>query len=177
MSAPLHGLAAEFLEAAEVLVAARHAREAGYRAMDAYTPFPVEGLAEEVGLARTGVPLAFLVGGLVGGSLAFLMQSYAAIWDYPLNVGGRPLFSWPSFVPITFELTVLFGSLCGVLSMLALNGLPRLHHPIFNLPHFAERSHSRFYLCIKAQDPLFRPQETRHFLEGQHPAAIWEVPT
>lgn len=176
MSTPLHGLAAEFLEAADVLAAARHAREQGYRVMDAYTPFLVEGLAEEVGLPRTGVPRAFLLGGLAGGSLAFLMQSYAAAWDYPLNVGGRPLFSWPAFVPITFELTVLFGALCGVLAMLALNGLPRLHHPIFNIPHFAERSHSRFYLCIAARDPLFEQEKTRQLLAGHNPAAIWEVP-
>src|SRR3954447_584598 len=140
---------AEFGTAEQLLTATRAAYKAGYRRMDAYSPYAVDGLAEALGFTKTRLPLITLLGGIVGGLTAYIMQWYSAALDYPLNVGGRPLHSWPAFIPITFELTVLFASVGGLLAMLAMNGLPRLHHPIFNTPHFELRSHSRFYLCLK----------------------------
>ena len=172
----LHGLVAEFLEPGPLLAAAKAAHRAHYKFMDAYTPYPVEGLAEELGMRFTGVPLMTLLCGMAGGTLGYGMQFYSATIDYPLNVGGRPLHSWPAFVPITFELTVLAAACGAVLSMLIFNGLPRPHHPIFETPFFRERNASRFYLCIEARDRQFSPEKTRAFLEAQAPAHIWEVP-
>jgi hypothetical protein len=143
--------------------------------MEAYTPFPVEGLSEAIGFRRNGVPLACLLGGIFGGLLGFAMQTYAATWDYRLNVGGRPPFSWPAFVPITFELTVLCAAFGAIFGMLALNGLPRPHHPIFETPFFESRNASRFYLCIEATDPAFDRERTRLFLQGCDPQQVWEV--
>lgn len=176
MNAALHGIIAEFLEPAEVLAATRMAYARGYRRMDAYTPYVVEELAEALGQKTTGVPLVTLLCGLTGGLAGFFMQYYSATVSYPLNVGGRPLDSWPMFVPITFELTILFGALGTALAMFAMNGLPCLHHPVFDTPFFETHSHSRFYLCIEAGDPGFSPEAVREFLAQQHPSAIWEVP-
>jgi hypothetical protein len=175
MSARLHGVVAEFLEPHEVLSAASRAFAAGYRQMDAYTPFPVEGLSEAIGFRRNGVPLTTLIGGIFGGTLGYGMQCYAAIHDYPLNVGGRPLHSWPSFVPITFELTILFASFAALFGMFALNRLPQPHHPIFETPFFEERNAARFYLCIQADDPRFDRDRTKEFLRQFAPEHIWEV--
>ena len=172
----LHGIVAEFSEPRALLVAARAAYAKGYRRMDAYTPYPVDDLAESLGMRRTGVPLITLLCGIAGGLGGYGMQAYSAIIDYPLNVGGRPLHSWPAFVPVTFELTVLCAALGAVLGMLVLNGLPRPNHPIFDTPFFAERSQSRFYLCIEARDREFDADETAEFLLSQQPAHIWEVP-
>ncbi len=144
--------------------------------MDAYTPYPVEGLAEALGMKRNRVSLITLICALSGSTAGYLMQYYSAVWDYPINVGGRPLHSWPSFIPITFELTVLFGAIGGVIGMFALNGLPRPHHPIFDTPHFEERNASRFYLCIESTDPLFDTEKTKVALLETHPANVWEVP-
>ena len=127
------------------------------------------------GMRRTYVPLCTLLGGIAGGLTGYGMQFYSAAIDYPLNVGGRPLHSWPAFVPITFELTVLFAALSAAISMLAFNGLPRPHHPIFEMPHFEERNASHFYLAIEARDGLFQAEEVRAFLAGQKPGAVWEV--
>jgi hypothetical protein len=176
MKAPaLHGLVAEFEEPGALLAAARVARAANYRQMDAYAPYHVEGLAEELGMRFTGVPLTTLLCGIGGGATGYLMQLFAAAHDYELNVGGRPFHSWPAFIPITFELTVLAASFGAALSMLILNGLPRLNHPIFETPFFAERNSSRFYLCIEARDRHFDREKTWALLEMQHPAHIWEV--
>jgi hypothetical protein len=172
---PLYGLVAEFLEPRSLLMAASDAREAGHRRMDAYTPYPVEGLAENLGMQSTAVPRITLLCGIAGGVIAYGMQYYSAVIDYPLNVGGRPLHSWPAFVPILFELTILGAALGAVFSMIFLNGLPRLHHPIFETPFFTARNASRFYLCIEAHDPLFDEAKTRVLLQRQSPAAIWEV--
>jgi len=169
----LHGLVAEFEEPERLVAAVRAAREKGYRKIDAYSPFPIEGLAEEMGLRFTGVPLAALLCGITGGTFGYAMQFYSATIDYPLNVGGRPPHSWPAFVPIVFELTVLFAALGTALSMLVLNGLPRLHHPIFETPFFAERNASHFFFCIEATDPQFG--SARAFLDEQTASHVWEV--
>jgi len=171
----LYGFVAEFLAPGPLIVAVRAARTAHYQRMDAYTPYPVEGLAEALGMRFTGVPFTTLLCGIGGGSLAYAMQLYSAAVDYPINIGGRPLHSWPAFVPITFELTVLAAALGAALSMLILNGLPSPHHPIFETPFFWERNASRFYLCIEAGDREFHAVATRVFLEEQHPEHVWEV--
>ncbi|HEY2573296.1 MAG TPA: DUF3341 domain-containing protein [Verrucomicrobiaceae bacterium] len=167
---------AEFESAPQVLAAARRAHAAGYRSMDAYSPFPVEGMSEVLGTKKTRVPLITLACALTGAFTGYMMQYYAAVMDYPANVGGRPLHSWPSFIPITFELTVLFGAIGGTIGMFALNGLPCLHHPIFETPFFEQRNASRFYLCIEARDPLFDSAKTQDFLGTANPAHVWEVP-
>jgi hypothetical protein len=171
----LYGLMAEF-ERPEALLEAAHAtRNAGYTRLDAYTPFPVKGLPDAIGFRRNRLPLIVLVGGLVGGSVAYFMQWYPNVVSYPLNVGGRPLHSWPSFVPITFELTVLFATFAALIGMLVLNGLPKLYHPTFNVPAFARASQDRFFLCIKAGDEQFDPDETARFLSEQQAVAVHEV--
>ena len=177
MKAPrLHGLVAEFDESAKVLAAARAAYEKGYRNMDAFTPYNVEALAEALGMKRNGVPLITLICGITGGLTGYGMQFFAATIHYPLNVGGRPLHSWPAFVPITFELTILFAALGGVIGMLALNRLPRLNHPIFETPFFTERNESHFYLCIESSDRRFDLEDTGAFLRSLAPLKVWEVP-
>src|SRR5262249_5419205 len=138
--------------------------------------FPVEGLAEAIGFRRSRLPLIVLIGGLIGCVGGYLLQYYSAVVDYPLNIGGRPTHSWPSFVPVTFELTVLTASLSAVLGMLGLNGLPMPYHPLFNVPRFALASRDRFFLCIEATDPLFDREGTRQFLLSLAPREISEVP-
>ena len=166
---------AAFQEPEQLLQAARTAYKAGYRKMDAYSPYQVEGVAEAIGFRKTRIPLVVLLGGICGALTAYGMQWYSAAVDYPLNVGGRPLHSWPSFVPITFELTVLFAALAGVIGMLAMNGLPKLYHPVFNAPEFKRASQTSFFLCIEAQDHVFRADEVREFLLSLAPAKIVEV--
>jgi hypothetical protein len=175
-SGELHGLIAEFDEPEALLEATRKAYAAGYRRLDAYTPFHVEGLAEALGMHNTGVPIITLLCGIAGGLTGYGMQYFAAAIHYPLNIGGRPLHSWPSFIPITFELTVLFAALGTVIGMLMLNGLPRPHHPVFETPFFEERNQSHFYLCIEVRDALFDRAGTQDFLLEQKPAHVWEVP-
>jgi hypothetical protein len=169
-------LLAEFETARDVLRATRQARRAGYRDMDAYTPYPVKGLAAVLGLPRTRVPFVILVAGLVGAGVGFLMQYYTMAVDYPFNLGGRPENSWPVFIPITFEVMVLVASIAALLGMLLLNGLPQPHHPIFNVKRFVEASQDRFFLCIEATDAQFDREKTREFLTGLQPAAVMEVP-
>jgi hypothetical protein len=174
---PLHGLLAEFKTPQEILTAARRAREAGYRNVDAYTPYPVEGLATELGLPRTRVPFIVLLGGLVGAGAGYLMQYWCNAIDYPFNSGGKPYNSWPAFIPITFEVMVLVASFAAILGMFFLNGLPEPYHPVFNVPRFDHASQDRFFLCVEATDPQFDTARTREFLEGLHPeGTVMEVP-
>lgn len=174
-TAGLYGLLAEFHEPHELLTAAARVREAGYRRIDAFTPFPVEGLADALGHHPTKLPLLTLMGGLCGFFGAFLMQYYATVIDYPWNVGGRPHNSWQSYVPIMFELTVLGASFFAVFGMLALNNLPQPYHPLFNVPEFKLASRDRFFLCIMAADPQFEPEPTRQFLEQLTPYRVFDV--
>lgn len=166
---------AEFCTPEQLLAAARAAHEAGYRKMDAYSPFAVEGVAEAIGFAKTRVPLVVLLGGIIGALTAYGMQWYSAAVDYPLNVGGRPPHSWPAFVPITFELTVLFAAIAGVFGMLAMNGLPKPYHPVFNAPEFKLASQTRFFLCIEADDHVFDANEVREFFLSLGPIRVAEV--
>jgi hypothetical protein len=166
---------AEFAGADELLEAARRAREAGYRRLDAYAPFAIEGLDEALGLRRTRLPRLMLVFGLLGGISAFLLQAYLAAVDYPLNAGGRPYFSWPPFALLAFEFTVLGAALAGFVGMLALNGLPRLYDPVFDAPDFERGSQDRFFLVIDGVDPKFEAEAVRAFLESLQPLAVVEV--
>ncbi|HXH12932.1 MAG TPA: DUF3341 domain-containing protein [Alphaproteobacteria bacterium] len=171
----LYGLMAEFDGPDALLEAARRAYEEGYRRLDAYSPFPVPGLAEAIGFRRTRLPLIVLFGGIVGGLGGYYLQYWISAIDYPLNVGGRPLHSWPAFIPVTFELTVLVAALAAVLGMLALNGLPMPHHPVFNVPAFELATRNRFFLCIEATDPQFDAVGTKSFLETLKPGGVFEV--
>jgi hypothetical protein len=172
---PLYGLMAEFRSPETLLAAARRASGEGFKRMDAYTPFPVEGLAEAIGFHRTRVPLIVLIGGIVGCLGGFFLQYWVAVIDYPLNVGGRPLNSWPSFIPVTFEMTILVAALSAFLGVLALNGLPMPYHPVFNVEQFELASRNRFFLCIEAADPLFDRERTAKFLESLKPEGVYEV--
>jgi len=173
----IYGLLAEFLTAEAVLAATRQAREAGYREMDAYSPYPVEGLAAELGQRATRIPFVVLTGGLVGAGVGFFMQYYSMAINYPFNSGGRPYNSWPVFIPITFELLILVGSFAAFLVMMFVNGLPLLHHPLFNVPQFGRSSQDRFFLCIEATDPQFDRRTTAEFLATLDPhGEVMEVP-
>jgi hypothetical protein len=172
---PIYGLMAEFDDVQQLIEAARRTREAGYRHYDAYTPIPVEELAEVMHAHDTRLPLIVLVGGLLGGLAGYALQYWTAVIDYPINVGGRPLHSWPAFIPPTFETTILGAAIFCVLGMLALNGLPMPYHPVFNVPRFALSSRDRFFLCIEATDPIFEPLATRRFLERFGPREVTEV--
>ena len=171
----VYGVMAEFDSPEDLLAAAHRAHREGYRQMDAYSPFPIHGLAEAIGFRRTWLPLLVLIGGVLGALAGFGTQYYAAVIDYPINVGGRPLNSWPAFIPVTFEVTILFAALTAVLGMLALNGLPMPYHPVFNAPRFALASHDRFFLCIEAADPRFDRQATRRFLESLNAREVTDV--
>lgn len=171
---PLYGLAAEFEDARSLLQAAKGAREKGYTRMDAYSPYPIEGM-EDVIKHRWRLPPVVLFGGLLGFFTAWGMEYYIAVLDYPVNVAGRPLNSWPSFIVIMFELTVLFSAIFAFFGSLGLAGYPRPHHPIFNLRRFQQASNNRFFLCIEASDPIFDREGTAEFLAGAEPLEVWEV--
>src|SRR5580704_944207 len=174
---PSYGLMAEFDSAQELLSAAEKTHAAGYKKIDAYSPFPVEGLAEAIGFHKNRVPLVVLLGGLTGGLSALALQYWVAVITYPTNVRGRPYFSWPSFVIVTFELTILFGGLSAVIGMLALNGLPMPYHPVFNVAEFAKASENKFFLVVFSSDPNYDVARTRSFLSSLAPRMIAEVPS
>jgi hypothetical protein len=166
---------AEFESPDQLLHAAHHTREAGYRSIDAFSPMPVEGLAEAVGFESTRLPLLVLLAGMFGAAAGFFMQWYANVLSFPLNIDGKPHNSWPAFVPITFEVTILCAALAATFGMLALNGLPTPYHPLFNVPRFAMATRGRFFLCIKARDKKFELRTTRQFLESLKPFGVYEA--
>jgi len=171
----IYGVMAEFDNPTALVKAARAAREKGYRKLDAYSPFPIEELSDALDLHKNRLPLIVLAGGIVGGLAGYLMQYYVTVWDFPINIGGRPLHSWPSYIVITFELTILLAAISAVMGLLALCGLPTLYHPTFNVPRFALASRNRFFLCIEAKDPLFDTRATSEFLETLQPKEVSEV--
>ena len=171
----IYGVMAEFDTPEQLVGAAAKAGAAGYKHVNAYTPFPVEGLAEALGFRRSNVPLITLLGGLIGCFGGFYMQYWMAAISYPENIGGRPLNSWPAFIPVTFELTVLCAAGFAVLGMLALNKLPQPHHPVFNVKRFALASTNRFFLCIEARDPKFDRVRVARFLESLDAHDVTEV--
>jgi hypothetical protein len=168
---------AEFGDVNALVAAANRVREEGYVRTDAYAPYPVEGLSEALGFRQTRVPLVVLIGGILGAIGGYFMQYYLAVEEYPFNIGGRPPHSWPSFIPVTFEMTILTAALFAVLGMLALNGLPMPYHPVFNVPRFALASRDRFFLCIEATDPKFDAERTRELLRSLGSSEVTEVPT
>ena len=171
----VHGLMAEFASPVALVAAAEKARLAGYKKMDAYTPIPIEELDEALGLKRTRLPILVFLGGLMGGLGGFSLEYWTQVYAYPLNIGARPFNSWPQFIPVTFETTVLGAALTCFIGMWALNKLPQPYHPVFNVPAFARASTDRFFLCIEAIDPAFKLDETRTFLEGLHPVGVSDV--
>jgi Protein of unknown function (DUF3341) len=173
----IYGMMAEFDTPLDLVHAARHTYKAGYRKIDAYTPFPIEELSEAIGFHRNSVPLVVLIGGILGGCSGFGLQYWIHVINYPLNIGGRPLNSWPAFIVVTFEMTILFAGIFAVLGMLALNGLPMPYHPVFNVPRFAFASKDRFFLIIFSSDPKYGAVDTRGFLESLGPRSIAEVPS
>src|SRR5216110_2172860 len=162
----IYGLMAECEHPQSLVSATGRAHREGYRCMDAYSPFPIEELHEALGGHHTRLPLIVLIGGLLGCLGGYALQYWVSAIAYPINVGGRPYHSWPAFIPVTFECTILAAALAAVLGMVALNGLPMPYHPVFNVPRFALASRDRFFLCIEATDPLFDREETKSFLRG-----------
>ncbi|MBI2186792.1 MAG: DUF3341 domain-containing protein [Acidobacteria bacterium] len=170
-----HGLLAEFSTPGALLHAAERARLEGYRHVDAYSPYPMEELGEALGLRRSRVPLITLIGGFLGGIGGYTLEYWSQAIAYPMNVGGRPYHSWPYFIPVTFETTVLGAALACFVGMWALNRLPQPYHPVFNVSAFDRASCDRFFLCIEARDPKFERYATAKFLEGLHPVGVTEV--
>jgi hypothetical protein len=171
----IYGVMGEFSTPEELIHAVEKVREAGYRRLDAYAPFPVEGLSEALGLKRNMVPTICLIGGLTGGLGGFFFQYWVNVFAYPLNIGGRPPNSWPAFIPVTFELTILGAALSAVFGMLALNQLPQPHHPVFNVHRFTHASADRFFLCIESRDPKFHLTDTARILQEVHAHHVTEV--
>jgi hypothetical protein len=172
----IYGLLAEFPDAASLVDAAHRVREAGYRRADAFAPFPVHGLAEAIRSRRTRVPMLTLAGAIFGAFGGFGMLWYANTQCYIINVGGRPLNSWPAFIPITFEMGVLFAAFATVVGLIALCGLPMPYHPLFNVPTFKGASRDRFFLCVESADRKFDLTKTKDFLASLHPIDLVEVP-
>lgn len=171
----IYGLMAEFDDPEQLLKAVKRTRAEGYRRIEAYTPFPIEGLVDALGKRDDRVPWIVFFSGLAGACAGYGLQYYISAVDYPLNVGGRPFHSWPAFIPVTFELMVLLAAFGAVLGMLILNGLPRPYHPVFNAPRFELVNQDRFFLCIERRDPKFDPERTKQFLQSLDPKTVTEV--
>jgi len=174
-SSVIYGLMAEFDDPTSLVTAAERAHREGYRSMDAYSPFPIEELHHALGSKHTRLPLIVLIGGLIGCIGGYALEYWVSVIAYPVNIGGKPLHSWPAFIPVTFECTILAAALSCVLGMLALNGLPMPYHPVFSVPRFALASRNRFFLCIESKDPKFDIEETRRFLETLNPREVSTV--
>jgi uncharacterized membrane protein len=170
-----YGVMAEFEDPTSLVNAARSAYEMGFRKLDAYTPFPIEELNDVLHLHKNKLPLIVLCGGVLGALTGYLLQYFVTVIYFRINVAGRPLHSWPSYIVITFELTILFGAIATVLGMLGLCGLPMPYHPVFNVPRFSAASRDRFFLCIEASDPMFNAQTTSRFLESMDAKEVSEV--
>ncbi|HUB32115.1 MAG TPA: DUF3341 domain-containing protein [Bryobacteraceae bacterium] len=175
MTQPIYGIMAEFDDPTSLVHAARAAYQRGYRKLDAHTPFPIEELSDALHLHKNRLPLIVLLGGICGGLTGFLLQAYVTVYQFPINIGGRPLLSWPSYIIITFELTVLFAALSSVLGLLALCGLPMPYHPVFNVPSFAMASRHKFFLCIESSDPLFEHDAVVAFLQSFDPREVSDI--
>ena len=173
--APLYGLMAEFDTATAVVRAAKRAYAAGYRKINGYSPYPIEELSEAIGFHKTILPWLIFAGGLIGGLSGYMLMFITATIDYPIIVGGKPMHSWPAYIPITFECTVLGAALTAVVGMLLLNGLPQPYHPVFNVERFKLASREKFFLVVEAKDPRYDYAETRGFLESLKPAEVFDV--
>ena len=173
---PSYGLLAEFDSPTSLVKAAEKTYAAGYVKIDAYSPLPIEGLAEAIGFHHDLVPLVTLIGAIIGGVSGYLLQYWINVINYPLNIGGKPFHSWPSFIVVTFEMTILFGGLSAVFGMLALNGLPMPYHPVFNVERFAMASKDRFFLIVFSSDKKYDDVKTREFLATLGPKTLTEVP-
>ena len=172
---PLYGVMAEFENPTDLVAAAERVYSLGYRRINGYSPYPIEELSEAIGFTKTSLPLIVFIGGLVGGLSGFFMQYWIEVIDYPINVGGKPTNSWPAFIPITFEMTVLFAAFSAVLGMLILNKLPQPYHPVFNLPNFALATRDRFFLAVEANDPKFNHGEVVELLKSLNAVAVDDV--
>ncbi len=171
----VYGLMAEFHTAEELIEAAHKVHDAGFKHVDAFTPYPIEEVSHALDLPRSKVPLIVLGGGLTGMAAGYFLQYWASVLEYPMNIGGRPFHSWPAFIVPTFEMTILFAAASAVLGMFALNGLPQPYHPVFNVPAFALASRDRYFLVIEARDPKFSLEETRRFLLDLHASEVSDV--
>ena len=172
---PIYGVMAEFDDPSSLVTATNRAREEGYRRMDAYSPYPIEELHDALGEHHSRLPLVVLIGGLIGCIGGYSLQYWVSAIAYPINVGGKPLHSWPAFIPVTFEMTILAAAFVAVLGMLGLNGLPMPYHPVFNVERFVNASRNRFFLCIESTDPKFDKDATSKFLESLQPREVCEV--
>ena len=172
---PLYGVMAEFENPTDLVAAAQKVYSLGYRRINGYSPYPIEELSEAIGFTKTSLPLIVFIGGLIGGLSGFFMQYWIEVIDYPINVGGKPTNSWPAFIPITFEMTVLFAAFSAVLGMLILNKLPQPYHPVFNLPNFALATRDRFFLAIEANDAKFNHAEVVDLLKSLNAVAVTDV--
>ena len=174
-AAPFYGLMAEFASADALVDAARRVREAGYTKFDAFSPFPIHGMGEAIGFKEKSVAKIVLAGGIMGLLAGYGLEYWTSVIDYPMNIGGRPFHTWPMFVPVAFETTILFASIAAVVGMFALNGLPQPYHPVFNAPRFTRASQDAFFLVVEADDPKFDAEGTRHMLTSLQPSEIVEV--
>ena len=175
MEKNIYGLLAEFDTPTQMVEAAHKVREAGYTKTDAFSPFPIHEIDEALGIKRSILPFIVLAGGISGLLSALALVTYVHVIDYPIIVGGRPFFSLPSFIPPTFELTILFASFAGVFGMLLLNGLPQPYHPVFNVPRFALATREKFFLLIETKDPKFNYDETKTFMQGLNAQEVFDV--